>query len=455
MMMERNDETIKKSSLTKEQVFIVAVLAAGTVLLCYFFNAVLIERYYLKNKQNTLLEGFYVIDEASRNNLLHSHIFDVTFANLCANGNITVLIISSDQTVVRSSANDTQMLWIEFMNVLFGASRGDSVVLEQEDNYNILRHKDVRLDSEFLVLYGTLSNGNLILMRSALESIRESAAISNRFLAFAGSFAVLISTIIISFVSKSIINAEELKNANRALQRDIEEKIQVDEMRQEFLSNVSHELKTPLAVIAGYAEGLKECVNDDPESRDYYCEVILDETEKMTKMVKQLLCLNQLEFGQEKLVMQRFDLTELVQGVLQKVSILLENNEIAMDFLEKNPMYVWGDEFKIEEVLTNYISNAIHYAKGEKQIRIYYTKREQCVRVHVFNTGETIPEKAIPEIWTKFYKVDKARTREYGGTGIGLSIVKAIMESHKQRFGVQNHENGVEFWFELEQNSSV
>ena len=203
-MMERNSETIRKGSLKKEQVFIVAALAAGTVLLCYFLNAIWIERYYLKNKQNTLREGFFVIDEASRNQLLHSHIFDVTFANLCANGNITVLIISSDGTVVRSSANDTQMLWLEFMNVLFGAGSNDSVVLEQKDNYNILRHKDVRLNSEFLVLYGTLSDGNLILMRSALESIRESAAISNRFLAFAGIFAVLISTVVIFFVSQNI-----------------------------------------------------------------------------------------------------------------------------------------------------------------------------------------------------------------------------------------------------------
>ena len=177
----------------------------------------------------------------------------------------------------------------------------------------------------------------------------------------------------------------------------------------------------------------------------------------MNRMVKQLLTLNQLEFGQEMLQVQRFNLTELIQGVLQKVSILLEQNEIVLFFSEKEPMYVWGDEFKIEEVLTNYISNAIHHAKGEKQIRIFYTKKEMCVRVHVFNSGDCISEEALPLIWTKFYKVDKARTREYGGTGIGLSIVKAIMQSHKQEFGVKNCENGVEFWFELDssQNSSL
>ena len=504
-MMEKNRENRKKGSLTKELVFIIVALVAGTILLCYFLNATFIEKFYLKNKQTTLLEGFTTIDTASGNGVLNSPEFDVTFDNLCANGNINVLIINSDQTIVRSSANDSQVILKEFMNILFDANPGNSQILEQADSYNILKQRDVRLNSEYLVLYGTLQNGNLILMRTALESIRESAAVSNRFLAIVGVLAVIISTIITFFVSKSITNPirelsaisekmthldfnaryarnrkqkneidelgehvnhlsetlettiSELKSANIALQRDIEEKIQIDEMRQEFLSNVSHELKTPLAVISGYAEGLVECVNDDPESRNYYCEVILDETEKMTQMVKQLLTLNQLEFGQEKLQVQRFDLTELISGVIQKVSILLEQNQITLDFSEKEPMYVWGDEFKVEEVLTNYVSNAIHHAKYEKRIQIHYTAKEACVRVHVFNTGDPIPEESLPEIWTKFYKVDKARTREYGGTGIGLSIVKAIMQSHQQEFGVENRENGVEFWFELDssQNSSL
>lgn len=503
--MGKNVNLTKNGSLTKELVFIIVALVAGTILLCYLLNVTLIERYYISNKQNTLLEGFEVIDEACVKGEMNAPSFDVTFDNLCANGNINVLIINSDQTIVRSSANDARVMLMEFMNILFGANSENSVVLERQNNYNIIRQRDSRLNSEYLVLYGSLSNGNLILMRSALAGIRESADISNRFLALAGIFAVIVSTIITLFVSRGITNPirelsvisekmtrldfdaryvrnrkrkneidelgehvnhlsdtlektiSELKSANIVLQRDIEEKIQIDEMRQEFLSNVSHELKTPLAVIAGYAEGLAECVNDDEESRNFYCEVILDETEKMTRMVKQLLSLNQLEFGQDKLQVKRFNLTELITGVLQKFSILLEQNKIELFFPEKEQVYVWGDEFKIEEVLTNYISNAIHHAKGEKQIRIFYTAAESCIRVHVFNTGNRIPEEALPEIWTKFYKVDKARTREYGGSGIGLSIVKAIMQSHKQEFGVENKENGVEFWFELEslQNNSL
>ena len=221
-------------------------------------------------------------------------------------------------------------------------------------------------------------------------------------------------------------------------------------MRKEFLSNVSHELKTPIALIQGYAEGLKECINEDDESRDFYCDVIIDESAKMNEMVKKLLTLNQLEFGKDQVTMERFELTELIRGVVQSTRILAEQKEVRVIFQEEDPVYVWGDEFKIEEVVTNYVSNALNHVKYSNTIEIRILQEDKKVRVTVFNTGDPIPEEDLDKIWIKFYKVDKARTREYGGSGIGLSIVKAIMESMNQKCGVQNYDNGVEFWFELE-----
>ena len=247
----------------------------------------------------------------------------------------------------------------------------------------------------------------------------------------------------------------ELKSANNELQKDIEQKIQMEEIRKEFLSNVSHELKTPIALIQGYAEGLAEGINEDAESREFYCEVIIDEADKMNKMVKKLLTLNQLEFGQEQITMERFDLTALILGVIQSVEILCRQDKITVLFEQREPVFVWGDEYQLEEVVTNYISNAIHYAGGEKQIVVSLTKNEHTVRVSVFNTGNPIPEEELGKVWIKFYKVDKARTREYGGSGIGLSIVKAIMEAHHKEYGVRNLENGVEFWFEVDSDTGV
>jgi len=488
----------KKGSLTRELAVIISGLVVGTVLLCWLLNTVFLERYYVLNKQRILEDGFRLIDEASAAGELQNSTFDLTFENLCANGNITVLIINSNRSVVRSSVGDPQKMLIELMDIIFGGPNDTVTMLVEEEAYMIQRRTDTRLDAEYLVLYGTLSNGNMILMRSALESIRESVKISNQFLLYVGVLAIAVSVIVVIFVSGRVTNPileltdlskrmtelefeakynprrrrqneidelgahmnelsqtlentiSELKNANNQLLIDIEKKTQIDHMRKEFLSNVSHELKTPLALIQGYAEGLKECINDDEESRNFYCEVIMDEAEKMNLMVKKLLTLNQLESGGETVTMERFNLTELIAGVLHSVEILLAQNGIAITECPSEPVYVWADEFMVEEVVTNYLSNAIHHAKGEKKISIRYQMKEDLVRVCVCNTGEPIPPEDVDKIWNKFYKVDKAHTREYGGSGIGLSIVKAVMDAFHRECGVINHENGVTFWFELD-----
>ena len=235
---------------------------------------------------------------------------------------------------------------------------------------------------------------------------------------------------------------QKLESSKDALER-------FNKMRNDFTANITHELKTPLALIQGYAEGLQECINDDAESREFYCEVIIDEADKMNRMVKKLLTLNQLEFGNDQVIMERFDMTELIRGVANSTRILMEQKGIRLELENSEEAWVWGDEFKVEEVITNYMSNAINHADGEKLIRVFYTRSEDKLSVSVFNTGQPIPEEDIEKIWVKFYKVDKARTREYGGSGIGLSIVKAIMDSFHQRCGVINHEDGVEFWMEL------
>lgn len=486
---------MKKHSLTRQITSIVSILVAGAILLCWVLNTTLLPRYYMHNKKHVLMENYETISNASEQDKLESDEFTVTFDNLCSNGNIMTLILQPDGKVLRSSVNDLDALRGELWNVLLHTD--DMEVLYSNDQYQLLRKNDTRLDSEYLVLVGVLENGDMILMRTAVESIRESAAISNRFLLFVGAAAIVSSLLVAFFTTRHItkplqqltdiskrmvdldFNAKyesnrsnsyeveelgnhinrlsenlertisELKAANVELQDDIEKKIQIDEMRKEFLSNVSHELKTPLALIQGYAEGLQECINDDAESREFYCDVIIDEADKMNRMVKKLLTLNQLEFGNDQVVMERFDMTELVRGVANSTKILMEQKGIRLELDNLEEAWVWGDEFKVEEVITNYMSNAINHADGGKVIRVFYTRFEDKLRVSVFNTGQPIPEDDIDKIWVKFYKVDKARTREYGGSGIGLSIVKAIMDSFHQQCGVINHEDGVEFWMEL------
>lgn len=375
-------------------------------------------------------------------------------------------------------------------------SNEQSERLKQEEKYAIYRVYNERIQSYYIELFGVLDNGNYIYVRTNFESMKESVDISNRFLVYVGVLVLVCAIVIMWLAGRSFTrpileladiakrmsnldftarytgnsqdeigvlgdsinhlseqlekNIQELKNANNELKLDIENKIQIDEMRKEFLSNVSHELKTPIALIQGYAEGLLDNISEDKESRDFYCEVIVDEADKMNKMVKKLLSLNQIESGDNQIDIERFDITAVIRSVIASAEILAEQKEAEISFLQDSPVYVWADEYRIEEVITNYISNAINHVDGEKKIIVKILQREDAARVCVFNTGACIPEEDIEKIWIKFYKVDKARTREYGGSGIGLSIVSAIMAAHNRSCGVINRENGVEFWFEVD-----
>lgn len=371
-------------------------------------------------------------------------------------------------------------------------------ILYQSDRYTVQKVYDNRLLDDYIELWGTLNNGNFILIRTPIQGIKDNVHISNTFITYIG-IGTLIIGIVAAFVLSSYIsrpikqlsniaermseldfdvkydgkdkgeigllgnsmnnmskkleeNISQLKAANLELQRDIDKKEKLEQMRTDFLSNVSHELKTPIALIQGYAEGLKEGITDDPESMDFYCNVIMDEAAKMNDMVKRLLTLNQIEFGEDELVMERFDINELVKSVASANELRASQKELKITCdIKDTPLYVWADEYKVEEVITNYISNAINHCCNENIIKVAVGQIDkENVRVSVFNTGKNIPEEDIDHIWEKFYKVDKARTREYGGNGIGLSIVKAIVESMGKKCGVNNLPDGVEFWFDLD-----
>ena len=245
---------------------------------------------------------------------------------------------------------------------------------------------------------------------------------------------------------------KQLRNSNIRLERDIEEKSKIEEMRTQFISDVSHELKTPIALIQGYAEGLIENVNTDEENRKFYAEVISDEANKMDKLVKQLLELMKLEYGKREFSNANFNIIELISEVIRKSKVMLEEKNIEVRFDFSKPINVYADEFYIEQVVTNYITNAIKHADevfGEKYIEIRIEDREDKIRIYIFNTGENIEEEDKERIWRRFYKVDSSRNRENGGTGIGLALVKAIMNKYNNAFGVENKDTGVEFYFDL------
>lgn len=372
-------------------------------------------------------------------------------------------------------------------------------IISYNDKYTLQKVYDERLGDYYLEIWGTLDNGYSIILRTPIQGIKDNVNISTTLIKYVGG-AILIVGIISAFVVSTYItrpikqlsdiaermsemdfdaryegsdkgeigllgksmnnmseklehNIAELKKANLELKKDIDKKEKLEIMRTDFLSNVSHELKTPIALIQGYAEGLKEGITDDPESMGFYCDVIMDEANKMNTMVKRLLTLNQIEFGNDEPDMERFNINELIASVVDANAIRAGQKNMSIVFDNRNEQnFVWADEYKTEEVLTNYISNALNHCDGKQAIEVRTSKSEDgaTLTVTVYNSGRNIAEEDLERIWEKFYKTDKARTREYGGNGIGLSIVKAIMESMGQEYGVRNVSDGVEFWFTLD-----
>lgn len=466
----------------------------------FLVNNFFLESYYFLQKERSLVKVYSLINSYGLPNSYQQEEFKSKLALVCSRYSIRLVVSDSNlnpQLWCVSTEQEESLLAGRLFAYHYGVNSYDTTVLFSNDDYTIQKIRDPFNNQDYLEIWGGLDNGYYFIMRSAVDSIRDSVRISNEFFTYFALAGIFLGIVMTLWISKRITKpikeltnlskrmaeldfdakytrggddeiaqlgnhfnwmsdklqetVSELKTANNELLQDIERKEQVDEMRKDFLSNVSHELKTPIALIQGYAEGLKECINDDPESREFYCDVIMDESAKMNQMVKKLLTLNQLEFGNELISMERFDLVTLVKGVIHSAAILAQQKDAKILFREKEPIYVWADEFKVEEVVTNYISNALNHLEGEKIIDVRISRGQgNVVRTSVFNTGKPIPEEDLDKIWIKFYKVDKARTREYGGSGIGLSIVKAIMDSFHQKCGVQNFDNGVEFWFELD-----
>ena len=484
-----------KSSIRTRLIAVIFIVVAAVIVFCWLMNTLFLEKLYIRAKEGAILEAFIKLDKAAEDGSLYTDDYESELEAWVVTDNISLLVISSDGQLILSNLGSSNMMIDQlYRTMFFDNDKGE--ILQSAANYSIERRADNRMGQEYLLLWGSLSDGNTVLLRAAIESMRDSARMANMLLFAAGAAALLIGLMAavavsgyytrplrrlsaiaeqmteLDFEAKYVprnradeIDAlglsmnelsdrlegtiRELKNANLELQRDIRLRDENDSMRADFISNVSHELKTPLALIGGYAEGLKEAVNDDPEERDYYCDVIIDETDRMNRMVRQLLDLNRLEYGRDSVQMERFDVTELIKGVVSGLEPMASEKSLVINKKLPERCDVWTDETLAEMVVTNYLTNAIHYCRSEGMIEIGLLKTENGIRLYVYNEGNPIPEESIDRLWEKFYKVDKARSREYGGSGIGLSIVKAAADTLGTACGAENKEDGVSFWFDF------
>lgn len=477
----------------------VSCLIIFFVVLSYSLNSGYLGPYYIAKKENLLLESSREIDKIYQGNPLDISL-EIEKLERTKGLNIIILALNDEikyntrlrifngHTPGREPGPGRDEINLPMVRALFNRQENQKYIIENT--------KDPRLNTNFLNLAYKLNNEDILLLSTPLAAIEENAAIANQFFIFTGLITILIGTIIIFFYAKRFtspilelnriahrmakldfsnkfsvktndeigqlgqsINSlsdqldksiTDLQDTNKKLVEDIQRERILEEMRKEFVSSVSHELKTPLALIRGYAEGLKLNVNEDEENKNFYCEVIMDEAIKMDRLVKGLLDLSQIESGYFKLEKSIFDVSALVDQVLSKYEPLFKEKGITLQIEKGQDIFINADMVRIEQILVNYINNAINHMDNNKILQISISTKMEKARVSIFNSGSHIPQEALDKIWASFYKIDKARTRSYGGTGLGLSIVRAIQELHHNAFGVENIDRGVVFWFEAD-----
>lgn len=449
-----------------------------------------LEKFYTWQKKDILITNSNIIDD-----LYHGDPDEISLelervANTLGAG---IIIFSKDNDIKYSSfrASSKQKPNDPFpppppsiQKKLEFIDTGTTLQVEQDQNLKI----------DFMVLKHQLHNEDILMIRQPLALISESVTVASQFIVLTGILSIVMgctwafffarkftlpilelnriaqSMSRLNFSQKCTMNRQdefgelgqsinhlsdqldtaisELNEKNQQLMADVEKERKLDKMRKDFVSSVSHELKTPLSLILGYAEGLKENIAQDEESKNYYCYVIIDEAERMDKLVKDLLNLSQIESGFYHLNKSDFDLTLLLRDITLKYLSILNEKGISLE-VTTEPCLVNGDVLRIEQVLLNLFNNAIDHTEHAKTIKIFMKNREDCTRVFIYNSGRQIPDESLDKIWTSFYKVDKARTREYGGHGLGLSIVRAIQELHGYSYGAENTGDGVIFWFDV------
>jgi signal transduction histidine kinase len=249
-------------------------------------------------------------------------------------------------------------------------------------------------------------------------------------------------------LSNSLSDAlEKLKTENRKLETDILYERKLEKARRSFISNVSHELKTPIAIIKGYAEGMKMGIGCD--STEEFCDIIIDESDKMNNLIIRLMEYMKLYSGAYKLYSSEFNLVEVLGSCAESLQPKMDEKEITLDFKVSPEFVAESDALMIQNIFSNYLSNAISHAEFDKIISVTAEDIGKSYRVRVFNTGKQIPGTDIENIWQSFYRADKSHSREEGRFGLGLSFVATIQQMTGEKYGVENKTDGVEFWFDI------
>ena len=318
-------------------------------------------------------------------------------------------------------------------------------------------------------------NNEYIILNTALEDVNSTTSVLKNQLIYITLIIILLAIIVSIYISKMlnkpILNltkeAKKLAKGNREIKieesniKEIDdlaktinfaskEISKTDELRRDLLANVSHDLKTPLTMIKAYAEMVRDINKDDEEKRNENLNIIIEETDRLNILVNDILNLSKLETNKDALELSEFDLVELIKNIIKKYNIIKETENYNFILNLPKKALVSGDVNKISQVIYNLINNAINYTGDDLTITVQVIEKKKSYLVNIIDTGKGIKDDELDLIWDKYYKNEKNHKRNKVGTGVGLSIVKNILDKHKFKYGVKiNIDKGTTFYFEI------
>lgn len=489
-----------KTSITRKLFIITTIVFSVFIIGTLTIQSVFFEYFYVSKKRNDLkndIEKFKASYNKTETKDKIAELLEeyegnsnIKFVIWNTNGKLTYMAETQKNRGDYMSLRELTEFAIQWVQVPEGIS-----VLNKQNSTIIVASKGIQdVERKLIAITPNKEKDEIIFAISSLQNVSEASSVINQFYIYflAGAIAIVIvlsfvySNMIakplvninrtatkmakldfsekctvksndeignvaasLNFLSENLDNAlTSLRTANAKLEEDIEKERNLEKMRKEFIASVSHELKTPITLIDGYAVGLKDDIFEG-EEKDFYLDVIIDEARKMGHLVTDMLDLSQLESGNFKLTLEEFNLKELIVFTLKKYETLINEKMASIETNLIDNIRVNADYRRMEQVLTNFITNAIRHVDENGTIRVSTVEKDESISIEVENTGSHMPEEEMNKIWDKFYKLDKSRSRKLGGTGIGLSIVKNILTLHGYRYGVSNTDDGVMFFFEV------
>ena len=479
--------------LSSQFVFIAAAIIAAYVFLQLLANGLLLERYYTFRTRQKLLGAYELVQQMDGVDLATMAAIeqqDITVA-LFEAGTGRVLYSSRSEDAVR--ARLLAQVLAEVREGLLAAH--EDVFVAKRDSSSITA-SGTKLTIDPAMILGARVGLTLVELSIQLETIQESTAIAQQFTAVVGILMLLVMSIVLPRAARLItrpveqmteaaqciaqrdfsrrcddsfqheigslahsINSmsdqlqrytDELQTANDRLKEDLEVIRRAQQARRSLVSNISHDIKTPIALISGYAAGLASGMADTPEKMREYCDVIIDESDRMLQMIDRMLQLSRIESGAVALTMEGFSLSELLDDLLEKFHVEIERAGIALTRAYEPGACVVSDYVCVEQVLTNYIQNAVEHMGAGREMRITVRRAEHDrLRVSVFNSAAPFSDDERDELWDSFYRGEKSRKRAGSQSGLGLAIVRGNMQLLGERYGVENVPGGVEFYLEL------